>query len=137
MRHLLTYKKLFESTETREYLQSCKTTIGDILLDIKDDGFEVTDSFYTYSDRLTPGKSPIGVEIEIFAPKQNRSFDFDSIEPTISHLISYLKSEGFELLPFRFYFHRGPNSEGMKRKTDISEVKGRRKITKMEFKFRK
>lgn len=131
MIHLTTYK-LFESVETREYLQNYKTTINDILLDIKDDGFEIIDSFYTYSDRLTPGKSPLGIEIEIYAPKQARSFEFDSIEPTISHLISYLKSEGFELLPFRFHYLLG-----MKRKTNISEIKGRKNITKIEFKFRK
>ena len=81
MKHLKTYK-IFESNDN--FLLDCQ----DILLELKDDGFDVQFRFYNYNDPDALAEINISKRDE---SKMNKPYDFGEISEVIFRLNYFLK----------------------------------------------
>lgn len=89
MRHLKTF---FEAKKFREYKMEREErivdTLNDILLEISDEGFR----HYVRIGGNSIFSDPISINI---SRKDNRNFHLDDIKETLSRIISFMKSEGY------------------------------------------
>lgn len=115
MKYLDTYK-IFESARfntSNNQKDELEVQIGDILADIKDDGF---DYLVFINNAGSFGLTPVSVNIFLpsnDADRLGQVFTYDKIKNGVSHLISFLKEKKYKLADISIVTSSGKPTENL------------------------